>query len=257
LKVQSSKELRAASRELRAAGRELEKAQSIISSINHTTMKHHLLFAALMLGACIVSAQNDKYIQAMEHALAPFDTVRAAEGWQKAANQFERIAQSEPGEWLPSYYQAYCHMMLAGIHMQTQRMEACNAHLDQAQAALDAAKALAPQESEVVALQGYIYQGRIWENAMVKGAEYSPKVQQALQTAIALDAANPRPYYLLGQQLLYTPEFYGGGAKVALPWLEKAAAKFEAQQLASALHPRWGQRANAHLLGEARGENSK
>jgi cytochrome c-type biogenesis protein CcmH/NrfG len=215
-------------------------------------MRHHLLFAALlMLGTGFVSAQNDKYVQAMEKALAPLDTVRTAEGWQKAANQFERLAQSEPGEWLPSYYQAYSHMMLAGIHMQAQRMDACNAHLDRAQAALDAAKALVPQESEVTALQGYIYQGRIWENAMVKGAEYSPKVQQALQTAIALDPANPRPYYLLGQQLLYTPEFYGGGAKAALPWLEQAAAKFEAQQPASALHPRWGQRANAHLLGEA------
>ncbi len=215
-------------------------------------MKHHLLFAALMLSATLASAQSGKYASAMEQALAPLDTARTAESWQKAANHFERIAQSEPGDWLPGYYQAYSHMMLAVVKMQAQELAACNAHLDQAQAALDAAKALAPQESEIVALQGYIYQGRIWENAMVKGAEYSPKVQQALQTAIALDPANPRPYYLLGQQLLYTPEFYGGGAKAALPWLEKAAERFEAYQAPSSLHPRWGQQVNAHLLERAR-----
>jgi hypothetical protein len=215
-------------------------------------MKKHISFAVLLLVAVAAFAQSDKYFLAMEKAVAELDTARSAETFQKAANTFERIAAGEKTEWLPAYYQAYAHMMLATAKMQAQDMAACFAHLDKAQAALDAAKALAAQESEIVALQGYIYQGRIWENPMVKGAEYSPKVQQALQTAIAMNPQNPRPYYLLGQQLLYTPEFYGGGAKAALPLLEKAASAYEAWQMPNALYPRWGRQANEYMLGQAR-----
>ncbi|MFN7119131.1 MAG: hypothetical protein ACK4TA_20200 [Saprospiraceae bacterium] len=215
-------------------------------------MKNAILFLTFVLLHHIIFAQNEKYVQAMEKALAQLDTTRSAEGFQKLSNTFERIALNEKSEWLPTYYQAYCNMMIATAKMQAQDITTCLTHLDKAQAALDAALILAPKESELITLQGYIYQGRIWENTMVKGAEYAPKVQQALQTAIALNPDNPRPYYLLGQQLLFTPEFYGGGTKAALPWLEKAEAKYASYQAPTALHPTWGKRANNYMLETAR-----
>lgn len=216
-------------------------------------MKKCIFLAMLLVASVAAFAQSDRYRQAMEKAVTELDTARSAETFQMAAHTFERIAAGESREWLPAYYQAYAHMMLATAKMQAQDMTACTAHLDKAQVALDAARAIAPKESEIMALQGYIYQGRIWENARVKGPEYTPKVQQALQTAIALNPHNPRPYYLLGQQLLHTPEFYGGGPKAALPLLEKAAAAYEAWQMPDNLHPRWGKQANAYMLEKARG----
>ncbi|MBX2926933.1 MAG: hypothetical protein KF852_03765 [Saprospiraceae bacterium] len=215
-------------------------------------MKKCISFAVLLFSTATAFAQSEKYLIAMEKAVAELDTARSPETFQKAANTFERIAAGEKTEWLPAYYQAYAHMMLATAKMQAQDMAACTAHLDKAQTALNAALAIAPKESEIMALQGYIYQGRIWENPMVKGAEYTPRVQQALQTAMAMNPQNPRPYYLTGQQLLHTPEFYGGGAKAALPLLEKAAAAYEAWQMPNALHPRWGKQANEYMLGRAR-----
>lgn len=215
-------------------------------------MKKIILFISLLVANGILFAQSEKYTKAMEKALAQLDTTKTLDGWQKSANTFERIAMNEKGEWLPAYYNAYCNMMLALQNMQLQKMDVCTAHLDKAQAALDAAIALAPQESEVITLQGFIYQGRIWENPMVKGAEYSPKVQQALQTAIGINNENPRPYYLMGQQLLFTPDFYGGGAKAALPWLEKAEAKFANYKPASNLHPNWGKESNNYMLENAK-----
>ncbi|MDX1940666.1 MAG: hypothetical protein SFU99_08950 [Saprospiraceae bacterium] len=215
-------------------------------------MKKYILFTIITLASGILFAQNDKYIKAMEKALTQLDTVQTAEGFQKVANTFERIAMNEKSEWLPAYYQAYCNMMIAVAKMQAEDIPTCIAFVDKAQAALDAAKALAPQESEIITLQGYVYQGRIWENPMVKGAEYSPKIQEAFQTAIALNPENPRPYYLFGQQLLYTPEFYGGGAKSALPWLEKAEAKYASYQAPSSIHPTWGNGANNYMLDTAR-----
>lgn len=208
-----------------------------------------ITFLAFLLALNISGfGQNEKYIQAMEKALATLDTVQTTDGFQKVANTFERIAMNASGEWLPSYYQAYCNMMIATAKMQEQDLMTCMAYLDKAQAALGVAVNIAPKESEIFTLQAYIYQGRIWENPMVKGAEYSPKIQQALQTAIAINPDNPRPHYLMGQQLLYTPEFYGGGAKAALPWLEKAAEKFASYQITSVLHPTWGEQNNHYIL---------
>ncbi len=215
-------------------------------------MKKIILFTAFLLINAILFAQSEKYIIAMEKALLQLDTAKTLEGWQKSANTFERIAMIETGEWLPAYYNAYCNMMLALQNMQLQKMDALTAHLDKAQASLDAAIAIAPKEAEIITLQGYIYQGRIWENPMVKGAEFSPKVQEALQTAIAMNPENPRPYYLMGQQLLYTPDFYGGGAKAALPWFEKAEAKFANYEPASKLLPNWGKGTNDYMLENTR-----
>ncbi|MBK7872832.1 MAG: hypothetical protein IPJ74_20240 [Saprospiraceae bacterium] len=215
-------------------------------------MKKHILFTMLILASGMLFGQNDKYVKAMEKALTQLDTVQTAEGFQKVANTFERIAMNEKSEWLPAYYQAYCNMMIAVAKMQANDITTCIAHVDKAQSALDIAKAIAPQESEIITLQGYVYQGRIWENPMVKGAEYSPKIQEAFQTAMKLNSENPRPYYLLGQQLLYTPEFYGGGAKSALPWLEKAEAKYASYQAPSSIHPTWGNETNNYMLETAR-----
>lgn len=215
-------------------------------------MKNISLFVLLLSFSSILFAQNEKYVQAMEKALAQLDTTQSVEGLQKLANTFERIAMNEKSEWLPNYYHAYCNMMIATAKMQAQDLPTCIAHLDKAQTALDAAMLLAPQDAEIITLQGYIYQGRIWENPMVKGAEFSPKIQQTLQTAIAMNPENPRPYYLMGQQLLFTPEFYGGGAKAALSWLEKAEAKFVTYQAPTKLHPNWGKGANNYMLQNAR-----
>lgn len=216
-------------------------------------MKTSILLLLLCSASFFAQAQQqDRYTQLMTQTVAVLDTARSSETFVQASNTFERIAMNAPKEWLPTYYKAYCQMMLATGEMQAGRIEACTAHLDAAQDALNAASALAPKESEVVALQGYIYQGRIWENPMTKGAEFSPKVQQTLEMAMSLNPQNPRPYYLLGQQLLFTPEFYGGGGKAALPWLEKAEALFGAEAPASAMHPRWGKYANAYMMGLAR-----
>jgi len=167
-----------------------------------------------------------------------------------AANAFERIAGVEEKEWLPAYYVAYCQLNLAMQYMEKDS-DKIKAHNDLAQAAIDKAKEIAPEESEVHALQGYIYTARIWENPMIKGASYSPLVYQACEKSISLNPDNPRPYFLKGQNTFYTPEFYGGGPAAAKPSLEKASKLFETFEKESALHPDWGSYYCNKLLEQA------
>lgn len=214
-------------------------------------MKKHILIAASFLFAIALSAQSERYTAAMQKGIALLDTARSTTTLLQAANHFERIANAEKQEWLPGYYVAYCNMMVATGLMQEEKVEQCGAYLDKAQTALDAAKTLAPQESDIYALQGYIFQGRIWENPMALGAKYSPMSYAELDKASALNENNPRPYYLKGQNILFTPVFYGGGAKNALPLLQKAAEKFESYQAPSTLHPNWGAAANKWMIDYA------
>lgn len=214
-------------------------------------MKKNILVVIAFSFAIALTAQNERYTAAMQKGISMLDTARSTSTFQQTANHFERIANAEKQIWLPVYYVAYCNMMVATGLMQEGKVELCGAYLDKAQSALDAALALAPEESELYALQGYIYQGRIWDNPMANGAKYSPMSFAALDKAIAMNEHNPRPYYLKGQSLLFTPVFYGGGPQNAMPLLQKAAEKFETFQAASTLHPKWGAGANKWMIDQA------
>ena len=202
-------------------------------------MKKLILILTVFLFSITSYSQNAKYIKAMEKALVQLDSAKSGEDLQTLANTFERISLVEKEAWLPSYYQALCHMSLAGKYMKSD-MAKCNAHLDKAQIALDEAKEKKGDVSEIMALQGFIYQGRIWENPQTMGAKYSPLSHEVLDEAIAANADNPRAYFLKGQNVFYTPAFWGGGAENAKPLLEIAQQKFETFSPASDLHPKWG-----------------
>ena len=196
-------------------------------------------------------AQNPKFEKAMMAGVEKLQTAEDIEGYQAAANHFERIANAEKKEWLPAYYHAYCHMMMAAISMNKKLMGDCKNHLDVAEASLMKANEIDDKQSEVYALMGFVYQGRIWEDPMSKGAEFSPLSHEVLDQAIELDPNNPRAYYLKGQNVFYTPEFWGGGAKNALPLLEKAAKLYTDEEEEGTLMPTWGKEYNQQLLEKA------
>ena len=202
-----------------------------------------------------LQAQSESFTQKMEDAIAFQDTTTTYDAYLQNAARFEKITQSGADQWLPPYYQAYNEMMAAALLMRKQDFKACNYHIGQAQPALDIAKERAGgANSEILALQSFIYTGHIWEDPMTKGAMYSGMVFEALEQAIAKDANNPRAYYLKGQMIMFTPEFWGGGVQNALPLLEKAAATYETNPPATSIAPNWGQAPNQALLEKARAQ---
>jgi len=204
---------------------------------------------------CLIStfsfSQNEKYISTMEKVIAKLGEAKTTEDLQKVANQFERIANAEKAEWLPAYYNALCNVNLASKSMESGEAEKIEAFVDKAQTALDQCIVLAPEESEVFALQGFIYTSRIWSDPMNAGAKFSPMAQQAFGKAIALDSKNPRAYALRGQLVFYTPEFWGGGPKNAHKDLATAEGLFKSHKKTSTIHPDWGAGGNTYHLQKA------
>ena len=213
-------------------------------------MKKITLFFAFILGSLALAAQSAQYTNAMTKGLVQLDSAKNAADFQAVANTFSRIAGAEPKEWLPLYYASFGNLISAFILYPTDVPKAVLA-VDQAQASLDKAKLLAPQESELAVMQAYILIGRLVENPMGRGAEITPQVYAELGKAAALNPDNPRAPYLQGTYVLNMPEFYGGGAANAKPHFEKAAALFE-KETDRKLLPRWGKEENTKMLEQVK-----
>ena len=160
------------------------------------------------------------------------------------AAKLERAATVAPADWLPRYYQAYA--LLINVFQSKEDSDAKDKTLDEAEAALTQARQLKGDESELLALQAYIYQARLGVSPMLRSMKYSRMVTEAVAQAKALNPANPRPYLVGANNVYYTPSVFGGGAEAARPLYEEAKTRFAAFKPANALAPSWGQ---GQLLG--------
>lgn len=197
-----------------------------------------ILFTVLFL---LAQGQESQFQQAMQKALNELNQATMADDFIAVANTFERISTAESGEWLPLYYAAYA-CIIPSFEMADANQK--DQYLDKAQQFLDKAFEIAPEESELFALQAFLYPGKIMVDPMNRGPEYMGKIYQALDKATQLNPDNPRPYFLRAITTLNMPPEFGGGPAMAKPIFETAKEKFENFELASPLHPNWGKEQN-------------
>lgn len=208
-----------------------------------------LLFALLFLAAGAQAQTNEKYVKAMEKALAGLDTTRSVSDWLERSNTFERIAQKESGEWLPAYYVALCQSMLFNLDEDATKHEALCDKMDRY---LTIADSLRPGNAEIYVLESIAAGMRIRLNPMVNGQKYGPLSGMLLEKALAIDPENPRAYMQKGITLFFTPPQWGGDPEKGKELMETAEQKFEAFKPASSIDPNWGREINQRILEMAR-----
>ncbi|QGY43619.1 hypothetical protein GM418_08075 [Maribellus comscasis] len=203
-----------------------------------------ILIITLFVAVYVSSTFASGYEETMGKNIEKMYKITSGPEMLSQANQFLRIASVEKDKWLPKYYASYCFVMSTVFG----EMSADEKHqrLDMAQKEMDVLKEMASEESEVYALQAFIYQLRITD--MTKGMKYSGLANEVLAVAEKLEPENPRVYYLRGMNTYHTPKMFGGGAEKAKPFFEKAAEKFEAFEAQNALSPNWGKEHNAQML---------
>jgi tetratricopeptide (TPR) repeat protein len=209
-------------------------------------MKTILTFV-ISLVLVTANGQSSRYEQAMLGAIEKMNNASSIGEYIEAANLFERIGQTEKTEWLPQYYAAFMYL-LAGF--QEDDITKKDPYFDKSQQFLDKAFKLAPENSELYALQAFIYPGRIVVDPMNRGMELMGKMNAAIDKAIRLDPENPRSYYLQAVILLNMPVDFGGGPGVAKPLFEKAREKFDKFSPESPLSPNWGKEQNEQELSK-------
>ncbi|MBN1821271.1 MAG: hypothetical protein JXR31_02535 [Prolixibacteraceae bacterium] len=207
-------------------------------------MKTILAFL-ILISLTLTAASQSKYEQTMKSTIEKMNSNENPAGFQDAANTFERISMNESGEWLPLYYVAYSYII---ISYQEQDLTKKDPYLDKAQGFLDKAIKIESDESELFALQAFLYPSRMTVDPMTRGMEYLDKLNGAIDKAIELNPENPRSYYLKAVITLNMPEAFGGGASVAKPIFETAKEKFEKFVPESPIHPDWGKEINQSEL---------
>jgi cytochrome c-type biogenesis protein CcmH/NrfG len=100
-----------------------------------------------------------------------------------------------------------------------------------------------------------VYTAALGVDPAGRGQTYSAKANGAFQTAIKLNPENPRPYYMQGTTVLYTPEEFGGGKKAAQPLFEQAMKLFEKSNTESGLMPSWGKEDCERYLEDCKKES--
>jgi hypothetical protein len=202
-------------------------------------MKKVFFSFAILFSVSLASfAQSEKYTAAMKNNIAAIDTsFKNPANLLSLANNFERIATAEKNQWLAYYYAAFCQVNFGFMEQDKDKVDNI---ADKATDFINKADSLMPNNSEISCIKSMIASCHMMVNPMQRWQEYGAESNGNMQKAMQQDPTNPRPYYLKGQGLKFTPEQFGGGCKTAKPELQTSLDKYVAFKPASELHPNWG-----------------
>ncbi|HYO22929.1 MAG TPA: hypothetical protein VER36_11030 [Flavisolibacter sp.] len=211
-----------------------------------------IIFSVLLTTAFCVSAsaQDEKFIKAMEPKVIAIDTIRKSEELIALSASFERIADAEKTKWHPYYYAALAQVNAAYSFGENIKAEKTDPMADKAEALINKADALSPNNSEIYVVKKMIASLRMMADPMNRWQTYGPQAEQALQTAMKLNPENPRVYVLQAQDKYFTPEQFGGSKTEAKKLFEEANKKFASFKPSSTIEPNWGRPSVAYFLAE-------
>ncbi|MEL7002590.1 MAG: hypothetical protein AAFN93_07620, partial [Bacteroidota bacterium] len=109
---------------------------------------------------------------------------------------------------------------------------------------------LAQQESELMALEGFIHMIRLSVDPASRGQQYSGLSMSAYGKALALNPNNPRASYLMAQMKIGTARFFGSDTTEACGELKSALGKFDTYNSDNVLSPQWGRRQAEAAIGQ-------
>jgi hypothetical protein len=194
-------------------------------------------FLGLLLALPYFLFANDKYSEQMSKHIAAIYDAETPEQFQQTINAFERIGNAEKTKWEPFYYASFGYILMANTEKDPARKDAV---LAQAKAALDKAAAIRPNDSEIVALEGFITMIGLTVDPATRGPQYSMLAVQSFSKAIALDPKNPRALGLMAQMQLGTAKFFQQSPVEACATARQALELFNAAKPADPLAPAWG-----------------
>jgi len=190
-------------------------------------MKKAVILIILASMNVVAFAWSDPYTKAMTEGMTMLQNAQGPQDFIAAANKFERISEAEQDKWHPLYYASYAMTIVAAIEQDPSKKDE---NLDAAQAFIDKAASVDHNQSEVLALQGFIYMIRIGVDPASRGQQYSGMSAQSLQKAKAIEPENPRVLYMLAQLSFGTAQFFGSDSSEACDLNELAIEKFNAAE---------------------------
>lgn len=163
----------------------------------------------------------------------------------ESASYFEKIISDNPDHWLAFYYAGLSYILAA---KNTESKDQTDKLLNKAQVFIDKSLALKSDEPENHILQAFLYQVRLLADPQGRAVNFSQKADACLKKALATDSNNPRAYFLMANNVYYTPPIFKGGPKNALPVFIKAREKFVSYKPLLSFAPDWGNDLNEEMI---------
>jgi len=204
-------------------------------------MKKTITTIALTLLTLIAFSQEGKakYYQKMGQTLGEWSTCKTVEDYNKLSNKFLLIANVEKTEWLPLYYAINCKIIMAFTEPEDKTKK--DAYLNEAEKLFVKIKVIAPEESEIFALEALFNTASLTVDPMTRGQEYSMKSNESAYKSLALNKNNPRAKYILLANKIGFAQFFGKEiteeCKEAKSLLENWD---EFNNMQNPLAPKWG-----------------
>ena len=195
-----------------------------------------LLAVALMLSMSHAVLAND-YLEAMQKCIDAIYRASSHTQLQDAVNKLERISAVETAKWEPQYYIAFGYIMMSNFESDGAKKDQL---LDKALSAVGKAKSIAPRESEIIALEGFVHMVRLSVDPATRGQEYAPMATRAFAIASALDPGNPRVLALSARMQFGTAQFFKTSTAEACALVEQSLEKFNTYKPKGPLAPAWG-----------------
>jgi tetratricopeptide (TPR) repeat protein len=199
-------------------------------------MKTRILILLIAI-SFTTKATDDKFTQVMSKNIELVYRANSAEEYQNVVNAFDRIANAEKARWEPLYYSAFGNLMMAIREKDGVRKDK---YLDLAYEALQKAKAIKSNESELYAMEGFVHMIRVTVDPATRGQQFSGKAFESYNKALALNPENPRALALMAQMEFGTSQFFNSPATEACNTNSKALEKFSSEKSDNPLAPRWG-----------------
>lgn len=210
-------------------------------------MKNALTLLFVLFTTALIA--QDKYTENMSKNIMVGYKAQSVAEHQEAANAMERIAAAEKTKWEPFYYASYNYIMMSNIEKEVAKKDS---YLDLATKALDQAKTLKPNDSEIITLEGFIYMMRLTVDPATRGQEYSGKAHRSFGQAVTLNPENPRALMLMGQMQYGTAQFFNSPTTEACATIQKSLEKFETYKADNVLAPQWGKAFAESLKGNCK-----
>ena len=195
-------------------------------------MKKVITILAVLLTT--VSFAQDQYTKGMQKAFQFWGEGKTAE----ASNMFERISSAEMDNWLPYYYVAQINTIVSFGEKDKEKL---TQQLEKAQEFVDLAKAISPDNPEIMVQQAMSYTAWIAFDGATYGMTLSGKVAALYTKAQEIAPDNPRVVFSKAEWDMGSAAYFGQDTAPYCKDVERALDLFDIFKPESDFHPNWGQ----------------
>ncbi len=191
-----------------------------------------------------INAQ-DQYTKGMEKAFELWKNNKTTE----ASNLFERIAMAEPNKWLPPYYVAQINTLSS---FGEKDLEELSQKLEKAKEYSDLAKAISPDNPELLVQEAMINTAWISYDGATYGMKLSGKNTQLYNKAMGIAPENPRVILSKAEWDMGSARFFGKDTSPYCKDVEKALELFVTFKSEIPFYPKWGKKRAEEVLASCK-----